>query len=58
MSFDLAEPSVMLCVLIGVIVACTALDLPALATTLRFLRLKRRLAYARKRTSDASRQSR
>jgi hypothetical protein len=58
MSFDLAEPSVMLCALIAVIVACTVLDLPALSTTLRFLRLKRRLAYARKRTSDAGRQSR
>ena len=58
MSFDLAEPSVMLCTLTAVIVACTALDLPALATTLRFLRLKRRLAYARKRTLDAGRRSR
>jgi hypothetical protein len=57
-SFDLAEPSVMLYALAAVIVTCTALDLPALSNALRFFRLKRRLAYARNRTFEARRQAR
>jgi len=49
MSFDLADPSVMLCALTTLIVTCAALDLPAFAAALRFFRLRRRFAYARRR---------
>jgi hypothetical protein len=57
-SFDLADPSAMFYALTAVIVTCIAFDVPALSSTLRFFRLKRRLAYARNRMFEARRQPR
>jgi hypothetical protein len=57
-SFDLADPSVMVYALTAVIVTCIALDVPALSSALRFFRLKRRLVYARNRVFEARRQPR
>jgi hypothetical protein len=56
MTVDLGEPSVMLYALSCVIGMCVALDLPALSKTFRFLRLRRRLAYAHSRRVSASRE--
>ena len=58
MSFDLADPSIMFYALSAVIVTCMAFDAPALSSALRFLRLRRRLAYARNRMCEARQQPR
>jgi hypothetical protein len=41
-SFDLADPAMMLCALAAVIVVCLALDAPAIASAVRLMRVLRR----------------
>jgi len=46
-SLDLADPQVMLSAWIALTVAFALLDAPAIAATVRFVRLKRRLSRGR-----------
>ena len=51
-SFDFADPIVMLCAWTVLIVTCAAFDAPAISAALRFFRLKWRLAYCRSRAPE------
>lgn len=48
LSFDLADPTFLLCAWVVLVIVCLALDAPAIATVLRFFRLSRRLAKYRR----------
>jgi hypothetical protein len=48
LSFDLGDPTFLLCTWVVVVLICLALDAPAIATVYRFLRLKARLAKSRR----------
>jgi hypothetical protein len=52
-SFDLADPIMMLCALVGLIVVCIALDAPAIAGALRLVRVLRRRARSVRVTRQA-----
>ena len=48
LSFDMADPTFLLCAWVILVLVCLLLDAPTIATVLRFLRLKRRLAKSRR----------
>ena len=50
-SFDLADPTFLLCAWVALVLVCLVLDAPTIATVYRFLRLKRRLAKSRRASS-------
>ena len=58
LSFDLADPTFLLCAWVALVLVCLVLDAPAIATVYRFLRRKRRLAKSRSVSSAHSRRER
>jgi hypothetical protein len=46
LSFDLADPAMMLCALAALIIVCLAFDAPAIASAVRLVRVVRRRAKA------------
>ena len=55
LSFDLAEPTFLLCAWVALVLVCLVLDAPAIATVYRVIRRKRRLAKTRRLSSTPAR---